>query len=319
MNDEILLPLTAAGAIAISAFALFQWIAATLQGDKRKLAQRLSMENRVDAVDVSNAVRTLRVQTDSASIIQRIPPLAYISKMLFQAWPSVSLAKFCGVSVGLAVVAFVIAWAIMGTVLIGAAAAVVAGYIPYMILSGKRSARERQLSDQLPEALDFLSRVLRSGHSFSTGLQMLADELPMPLSAEFRRCYDQHSLGQSVEDALRDTAARIGSTEFSFFVTTVCIQRQTGGDMSEVLGNISDMIRSRIRLQSHVMAKTAEGRFTGYILVAFPIIMFFLSYSMNPGYAGMLLHGWGLVLLATAGGLCLLGLFAIQKLTQIKV
>jgi tight adherence protein B len=230
-----------------------------------------------------------------------------------------SLGKFLGITFGAAAVAFVVSWALIGTALIASAIAAVAGYIPYMILSSKRNRRQRALSDQLPEALDFLSRVLRSGHSFSTGLQMLADELSDPLSSEFRRCYDQHSLGQSVEDSLRDTAARIGSTEFSFFVTTVCIQRQTGGDMSEVLGNISEMIRARIRLQSHVMAKTAEGRFTGYILVAFPILMFFLSYAMNPGYAGMLLHGTGIWLLVTAGGLCVLGLYAINKLTQIKV
>src|SRR5437763_13379614 len=98
------------------------------------------------------------------------------------------------------------------------------------------------MSDQLPEALDFLARILRAGHSLTTGLQMMGTELPDPLAQEFRRCYDQHSLGQPLEDCLREMAARIESTEFQFFVTAVLIQRNTGGDLSQVLNNISSTI-----------------------------------------------------------------------------
>jgi tight adherence protein B len=113
---------------------------------------------------------------------------------------------------------------------------------------------------------------------------------------------------------------RIESTDFAFFVTAVLIQRQTGGDLSEVLGNISGMIRNRIRLQQHVKAKTAEGRFTGYILSAFPIVMFFIAYSLNPGYAGILIHdSTGIMLLCIAGSLELMGLFCIKKITTVTV
>jgi tight adherence protein B len=173
---------------------------------------------------------------------------------------------------------------------------------------------------QLPEALDFLSRILRAGHSLSTGVQMMGEELPQPLASEFRRAYDQHSLGQPLEDAFKDMAGRIDSTDFAFFVTAVLIQRQTGGDLSEVLTNISDMIRGRIRLQSHVKAKTAEGRFTGYILVAFPAVMFVIVNMLNPEYGNILIHTpLGLKLLGTAFGLQMLGLWAIRKVTSIKV
>src|SRR6185369_7769124 len=156
------------------------------------------------------------------------------------------------------------------------------GYLPFFLLSNKRNRRIRALNDQLPEALDFLSRALKAGHSLSTGVQMMADELPDPLAAEFRQCYDQHSLGQSLDDALKDTSARIESTDFAFFITAVLIQRQTGGDLSEVLRNISSMIRQRIRLGQQVKAKTAEGRFTGYIMVAFPLVMFFIASALSP-------------------------------------
>jgi tight adherence protein B len=149
---------------------------------------------------------------------------------------------------------------------------------------------------------------------------MMAEELPQPLSHEFRRCYDAHSLGQSLEEALKDTAIRVDNPDFGFFVTAILIQRQTGGDLSEVLTNISGMIRQRIRLQQHVKAKTAEGRFTGYILVCFPIVMFFIVYFLNPSYAAMLLHtSTGIWLLVTAGSMLVIGTVAIQKITTLKV
>jgi tight adherence protein B len=149
---------------------------------------------------------------------------------------------------------------------------------------------------------------------------MMADELPNPLAAEFRQCYDQHSLGQSLDDALKDTAGRIESTDFAFFVTAVLIQRQTGGDLSEVLRNISGMIRQRVRLHQQVRAKTAEGRFTGYIMVAFPIVMFFIASTLNPEYSQILLHTpTGLRMVGVAFGLQMAGLIAIRKITTVKV
>ena len=124
----------------------------------------------------------------------------------------------------------------------------------------------------------------------------------------------------ALEESLKDTAVRVDNPDFGFFVTAMLIQRQTGGDLSEVLSNISDMIRQRIRLQQHVKAKTAEGRFTGYILVVFPVVLFFVSYYLNPKYASVLLHtSTGLWLLALAGAMLMLGTWCIRKITTIKV
>jgi tight adherence protein B len=149
---------------------------------------------------------------------------------------------------------------------------------------------------------------------------MMADELPQPLAGEFRRCYDQHSVGQPLEDSLKDAALRVDNSDFGFFVTAILIQRQTGGDLSEVLTNISGMIRQRIRLQQHVKAKTAEGRFTGYILVVFPVVLFFICYYVSPTYANVLLHTkTGIYLLGIAAGMLMLGTWLIRKITTIKV
>ena len=115
-------------------------------------------------------------------------------------------------------------------------------------------------------------------------------------------------------------ANRVGSTDFAFFVTAVLIQRTTGGDLSEVLGNISGMVRQRIRLSQSVKAKTAEGRFTGYILVALPAILLVIAYMLNPGYVRVLFDtSTGQMLLGIAVGLQLMGLWAIRKITTIKV
>jgi tight adherence protein B len=115
-------------------------------------------------------------------------------------------------------------------------------------------------------------------------------------------------------------ATRIESTDFAFFITATLIQRQTGGDLSEVLKNISGMVRQRIRLAQHVKAKTAEGRFTGYILVAFPAVMFVIVYLLNPAYGQKLTNtSLGQKLLGVAFGLQMLGLWAIRKLTTVKV
>jgi tight adherence protein B len=207
-----------------------------------------------------------------------------------------------------------------GNGVIAMVSAALGAYFPFLMLGQTRARRQRQLAMQLPEALDFLARVLQAGHSFSTGVQMMSEELPDPLRREFLRCYEQHSLGQPLEDSLKDMATRIESTDFAFFITAVLIQRQTGGDLSEVLKNISNMIRQRIRLAQHLKAKTAEGRFTGYILVAFPAVMFVIVSFLNPTYANHLTKTTtGHKMLALAFGLQLLGLWAIRKLTTVKV
>jgi tight adherence protein B len=319
--DETFLAVT----LGMMSLALLVWGASiflgeAMSGNRRKLAQRLASEGQLLASGKAFAVTRREVKlTGVSGVLVRLPGMLRIHQALEQTWPKVSLAKFLGAAAALAFVAMVIAGAIFFSLILAIAVAGLAGTVPFLLLSSRRTKRQRTMAAQIPEALDFLGRILRAGHSLSTGLQMVGEELPEPLASEFRRCYDDHSLGRTLDDALKDAAARIASTDFGFFVTAVLIQRQTGGDLSEVLNNISGMIRGRLRLQQHVIAKTAEGRFSGYILTAFPVAMFFLSYALNPAYASVLLHGTGLYLLMGAGGMCLMGLFCIRKITTVRV
>jgi len=317
----IVLPILIALTVMLIVFGVWQLVAGG-SGEQRRLARRLSMEN-APRTEQPGQRTTVRLQTDAtgfSAILVKWRPLAALYRRILHAYPAMSLARFLGVAFAIAFFSALIVGAVLGSILMGVLAGAIGGYVPFFMLNNKKAKRQKLIAQQIPEALDFLSRILKAGHSLSTGLQMMSQELPQPIAAEFGRCYDQHSLGQPLEDCLRDMAARIDSTDFAFFVTAVLIQRQTGGDLSEVLSNISGMIRQRVRLQQHVKAKTAEGRFTGYILVAFPAVMFVVAYVMNPDYANVLLHtSTGLMLLGIAFGLQMAGLFAIRKITTVRV
>ena len=318
--DSLILPGLIALAVGLAIWGVLG-MAGGQNREKKRLSERLGHETG-GGEEISDQFRPLLRITAVAGMPQFLaskPVIQALNRKLLQASPGASLGKFFMLVAVLAFVTFFLAFAIGGSLVVSAVGSVLAGYLPFFYLNSKRNKRQRQMADQLPEALDFLSRVLRAGHSFSTGLQMMADELPQPLAGEFRRCYDSHSLGQALDESLKDTAARVDNTDFAFFVTALLIQRQTGGDLSEVLGNISHMIRGRIRLQNQVRAKTAEGRFTGYILVAFPAVMFGLVYTQNPEYCHKLLTGDGRYLLGIALGLQMAGLFTIKKITTIKV
>ena len=319
--DGLLLPILVAATVAALAWGVVALVTGAGGGQRRNLKKRLSVEGRdeVSAITGRSIVVELKV-SGVPPFLARRPFVQALNRRLLQAHPDRSLGRFLLKAVVYAAVIGGVSLLLTASFLFGSVGTAAGGYLPFLMLNLKAAKRQRLIALQIPEALDFLTRILRAGHSLSTGLQMMGDELPQPLGGEFRKTYEQHSLGVGLEDALREAAARIECSDFAFFVTAVLIQRQTGGDLSEVLKNISSMIRGRVRLAQHVKSKTAEGRLSGYVLVAFPIFMFLVSYYMNPGYAGMLLHDpTGRILLGVAVGLQGLGLVAIRKITTVTV
>jgi tight adherence protein B len=318
--DQLLIILIALTVAAVGwGAALF--IPGVTAAHKRKLSERLSHDSSLENPEQGTRPLLLRTQrTGLPAFLNTKPVVANMQRWLNQGLPDAKLAKFllidAVVCLGGAAIGGLVLRAGVMAVILGVAGA----YLPIYIVSAKRAKRRKQFNSQLPEALDFLSRVLRSGQSMSTGLQMMSEELPQPLAGEFRRCYDQHSLGQSLEDALRDMTVRVSSTDFAFFVTAVVIQRQSGGDLGEVLSNIGSMVRKRLRLAQGVKSKTSEGRFTGYIMVCFPAVMFGIIYMINPDYGNTLLHtDLGHKFLGVAFGLQMFGLYMIKRITTIRV
>src|SRR6266516_3735684 len=144
--------------------------------------------------------------------------------------------------------------------------------LPWLWLWNKRRTRLKKFASQLPDALELVARALRAGHSLAAGMHVVAEEMPAPICEEFGRVYEEQNLGIPVEDSLRNICERIPNLDLRFFVTSVAIQRQTGGDLAEILDKIGYVIRERYRILGQVKALTGEGRLSGIVLIALPVV-----------------------------------------------
>ncbi|HEX8521741.1 MAG TPA: type II secretion system F family protein [Tepidisphaeraceae bacterium] len=318
MGDSILFILLLALTVAVLGGLLVQMIFTSMESKRRALQDRLGTER--EAVSSPYGPLVMDDPAEASGLAKRSELLGRFSRKLHRAYPGVMLGRFLALILILGFTAFMAGAVGMNSVTIGLIAAGMAVTVPFLRVSAKCAKRLRMIDEQLPDALDFLSRILRAGHSLTTGFQMASEELPEPLAGELRTCYDQHSLGAPLENAMRDMAERVGTADFAFFVTAVLIQRQTGGDLAEVLNNISNMVRARLRLQQHVKAITAQGRLVGMILLVMPIFFFFILYSLNPDYAGILLREReGVIALSCAAGLQFLGMITIKRITAVQM
>lgn len=158
------------------------------------------------------------------------------------------------------------------------------GYAPFGFITFRRSQRLAMFEEQFPEALDFIARALRAGHAFSVSLEMLSNDAPEPLSVEFRRVYQEQNLGAPLEVALTGLAERVPIIDVKFFVSAVLLQREAGGNLSEILTNLAHTVRERFRLKGHIKAVTAHARITALVLTALPIIVLLILQIRNPEY-----------------------------------
>jgi len=192
--------------------------------------------------------------------------------------------------------------------------------LPLAWLSLRRKGRMAKLANQLPDVFEMMSQALRAGHSLAGAIQLVYEQMPPPIATEFAQVYHEQNLGVKVEDALQSMAQRVDSLDVRFFVTAVMIQRQTGGDLAEVLDNISGVIRERIELAGLVRGLTAEGRLSGWVLFALPAVVFLGSMYMNPDYGTVLLEDpRGQIMLMVAVGMQLMGIAMIRWIVNIKV
>lgn len=192
--------------------------------------------------------------------------------------------------------------------------------LPIVYLLRKRKKRIRRMMEQLPDVFDLMGQALKAGHSLASAIQLVSEQLPDPIAKEFAQVFHEQNLGIKIEEALLNMANRVDQMDVRFFVTAVLIQRQTGGDLAEVLEKIGKVIRERIQLFGMVQALTAEGRLSGWVLLALPILVFFVSLVVNPEYARTLLDTpMGRILLGTAIAMDLMGLAMIKKIVNIKV
>lgn len=183
-----------------------------------------------------------------------------------------------------------------------------------------RKRRLAKFGAQLCEALELVARALRAGHSLASGMNAVKDEMPEPISSEFGRVYEEQNLGISLEQAMRNLSERIPNLDLKFFVTAVIIQRQTGGDLAEILDKIGYVIRERFKILGMVQALTAEGRLSGIVLTALPFILVGAMQVLNPAYVKPL---WadpsGRMMSAVGIFMILLGAICIKWIIKIKI
>jgi tight adherence protein B len=192
--------------------------------------------------------------------------------------------------------------------------------IPYKILVRRRKRRLKKFERQLPDALDLLARGLKAGHAFPTGLQQVAKEMADPLGTEFSETFREFNHGLDLNSALLNLCHRIDLRDLSFFTTAVLIQRETGGNLTEILEKISILIRERFKLRNQIGALTAEGRLSGLILLLLPPVLAGLLMVINPAYGKVLInHPTGRIMCGVALGFQLLGMWCIHKIVNIKV
>jgi tight adherence protein B len=192
--------------------------------------------------------------------------------------------------------------------------------MPFLVLKIKRGRRLRTFEEQFPEALDLISRALKAGHAFATGLKMVADEMEEPVGPEFRKTFDEQNFGLPLKDSLENLTLRIPVLDVRFFATAVLIQRETGGNLSEILENLAHVVRERFKILRQVRVYTAHGRLTGYVLLALPAFLAVALMFINPEHMNLLFREkMGQTMLMAAIVMQTCGFLWIKRIVKIEV
>jgi tight adherence protein B len=254
------------------------------------------------------------------TLLRRSVRVTNIQKMLTQGGMSTRAGNFLGLSALVGVVAAIVAYYLAKRVEIAWVALLVGFLMPYSYSSYRRTKRFEKFEELFPEAIDTLARAVRAGHAFTTALEMISNEVAEPVSAEFRQLYEEQKFGMPVRDALMNLTERMPLVDVKFFVTAVMLQRETGGNLAEILDNLSYVIRERFKIQRQVRVYTAQGRLTMALLMGMPPIIVTMMVVLNPSFIRPLFSDpIGHALLVGGITLQTVGYFVIRKIIRIQV
>lgn len=254
------------------------------------------------------------------TLLRRSARIADLQKMLAQAGVPLRAGNFLGFSALAGIAATLIAYFLSKRVEVAWFALLVGFAMPYAYVSFKRSKRFEKFEELFPEAIDTLARAVRAGHAFTTALEMITNEVAEPISGEFRQLYEEQKFGMPVRDALMNLTERVPLVDVKFFVTAVMLQRETGGNLAEILDNLSYVIRERFKIQRQVRVYTAQGRLTMALLMGMPPIIVVVMLVLNPAFIHPLFADpIGHTLLVAGIALQTVGYFVIRKIIRIQV
>lgn len=253
-------------------------------------------------------------------LLSRFGLHASLKSLIEQADSKSTPGKLVITSLGLAVVGFLTVFFLVPVLPLQIVAAVVAGAAPVFLLRFKRSRRLKSFNDALPDAIDLMARALRAGHSVSSAIEVIAEQGREPVASEFEMVYQQQNFGLPFRDALMTMAHRIPSKDLQFVVTAMLVQKETGGNLAEILDRTTHVIRERLRIHGEVRIKSAQGRLTGWILTIMPLALGLLINVINPGFEKPLFNEHiGHVMLYAGACMLVLGSFIISRIVKIEV
>jgi len=317
--DPLVISLLAFGAVA----AVVGFLGYLVSANPTRMVDRLdALTGRKKKEDEStNILKKTAFEHDKKSLIEMLmPSLPSLHKLIAQADANIKSNTLVVIGLILGALGFTASWMMGVKIYLAPIAGLVMFLVPFIWLLNKRRARLKAFSCQLPDALELVARALRAGHSLAAGFHVVAEEMPKPIADEFSRVYEEQNLGIPIDEALKNICERVPNLDLRFFVTSVLIQRQTGGDLSEILDKIGYVIRERFRILGQVKALTAEGRLSGVILIALPFGLFLLMMHIKYDYIEKLwTHELGIKMSTYALLLQLLGAVIIRKIVNIKV
>jgi tight adherence protein B len=288
-----------------------------------RLNRRIDLMAQAVAGDGSRSLVKQRKLSEVSSLARFLSGLSFTSKLdsyIVQSGLSWTVGSLVLTSTTAAALGVAIATLTASPAFFGIALAVVLGFLPWAYVRRARGKRLRKLGLQLPDALDLITRAMRAGHSLPLGIQLLTEEMQNPIAGEFRLVHEQVSFGVSLQQALANLCERVPLPDYRYFVVSVLIQRQSGGNLTEVLMNLSRLIRERIKLLGRVRVLSAEGRMSAWILSCLPFAIGALLQATNPQFMGaMWTDPLGLKMVKILLTMMALGAFFLSRIIKIRV
>jgi tight adherence protein B len=318
----IALVFVAAAGIVVSAFYFFI----------EQPALGKAVRARLEAIRQISALHRVTGQTDLLRqemlsnipslhrLLLKFPPAISLNLFLQQSGLQMTAARLLASCLAAGCLGLLIGFMLGFPALLNVLIMLGAGGVPFMVLFVKRRKRLSKFEEQFPDALELLARAVRAGHAFTTGLELIAKEMPEPVAGEFRKTYDQQNLGMSLRDALEALGMRMPLQDVHVFVTALIIQRESGGNMAEIIDNLSRVIRDRFKLFQQIKVFTAQGRMSLLVLMLIAPAMALAMYVVSPGYITVLFTDpLGQRALLVAAIFQILGFLVIRKIVEAKV
>ena len=297
---------------------------AVFNKESARVAERLrEWPDRIAAQPGSDIMRKRQALSDIPwlnDVLGRIGHLGGVQRLHEQSDTAIPLGAFILLSLVLAGVGIFVALDWRVNFLIGVAFAAFGGALPFLFLYWKKRRRLAAFQRQFMEALDLMARALRAGHALSVGLKLVGEEFADPVGTEFKRAVEETAVGVPLFQALKDLAERVDSIDVKFFVTAVILQRETGGNLAEIMESLAHIIRKRFELLAKVQALSAEGKLSALILFLLPFAIGFLIYTTNPEYFGLLFTDpLGELMVLVGSTLMVLGALVTKNMIAMQV